>query len=141
MKDEGKFPLYLWAAMVVENQTSNACEAFHSHLSTYFHNPLPDITLFIIGLKALQGNTEMFKNTADTNAHVTDHRIKRCRATINANIQKYRHLHIKWTTVSACSFVEKVIMEFIVITGFTNKINFTVSNFSEKTLGSKVVDF
>ena len=88
MKDGATFPSYLWAAMEVEDRTSNACKAFHSHLSTYFHSPHPDITLFIIGLKALQRNTEMCKNTADTNAHVTDYRIRRRQATINTNIQK-----------------------------------------------------
>ena len=54
----------------------------------------------------------------------------------------YSYLHMKWTTESAFSFVE-VIMEFIVITGCTNKINFTVLNiiFKEKTLRTKVVVF
>ena len=50
---------------------------------------------------------------------------------------------IKSITESACNSVEKLIMEFIVITRHNNKIHFTISNnvFNKETLRTKVVDF
>jgi len=59
------------------------------------------------------------------------------------HVRFHRNSHIKSTTESACSFVEKVIMEFIVITAHTNKIFFTISNsvFNKKNSKNKSCRF
>lgn len=69
MKDGARFPSHLWAAMEPVDRTSNAYEAFHSKLSTYFYHTHPDVTTFVVALKNIKNHTAIRKNTAETNSH------------------------------------------------------------------------
>lgn len=88
--ESSQFPPYLWASNCHSTEnTTNACESFHSKFNDYFYSSHPSLYIFIDILKQFQTETYIKINSVTTQCKMCNKGVRTRHEVLKAKIDEY----------------------------------------------------